>query len=197
MPKSRSSSPLAIKPGEIRINGVNVFINDKNMASLTPMPPVHNLRRQGAEADTSATQGRPNKTSFNKHQRTRRNGKRYRTHPSGHGVLAPGASQAVTAALGPSGLGRVGRIVTPGSDNLSGGTHRAAGYITDAHGKKVPYGCAFDVSVSGGNGSPSTANSGGTADAGNCCLVSRTGIGRWGSRKRSAHSLRLAGGGDR
>lgn len=29
-----------MKSGEIRINGVNVFINDKNVASMKPIPPV-------------------------------------------------------------------------------------------------------------------------------------------------------------
>ena len=36
MPKSTNSS---IKSGEIRINGVNVFINDKLVASMKPIPP--------------------------------------------------------------------------------------------------------------------------------------------------------------
>lgn len=138
------------KSGEVRINGAHVFINDTEMASLKPTPPVVPKRK-----DMNAPKGvsvpkrpaKPGRAGHHHHKTSK--AKRRTAHHSGHGALAPGASRAIQAALGKNGFGRVGRIVTPASDSLSGGTHRASGFIMGKDGKKIPYGCAFDVSVTG------------------------------------------------
>lgn len=47
----------SFRPGEVRINGANVFINDKNVASLEPMPPPTIVRAQASAHQTHTAEG--------------------------------------------------------------------------------------------------------------------------------------------
>lgn len=153
MHKMKPSLPALAgsKSGEVRINGMHVFINDTEVSSLRSRPPVlHTPRLAGGVAPgLSATKHPVKPGQAAHHARKPHSAKPHRSHVTGHAMLAPGAANAIQAALGKDGLRRVGRIVTPGQDSLSGGTHRASGYFLSKDGKKRPYGCAFDVRVAG------------------------------------------------
>lgn len=58
--------------------------------------------------------------------------------------LPPGCADAITRALGPQGLTRLGQVISAGNKatSFSAGTHLQSGTV-DGH----PYGCAFDILI--------------------------------------------------
>lgn len=68
MPKSTNPPTSCIKSGEIRINGVNVFINDKIVASMKPIPPplvTRNTKEAPTQTPKRVTRrGKPGKPTL-------------------------------------------------------------------------------------------------------------------------------------